>query len=70
MLLLSCDPTVHTPVRNAGGFFRFDLSNIGQKVFAIFIKIYGGGRDFIEGGGVVGIGVVLSITEVLGMGGE
>jgi hypothetical protein len=70
MLLLSCDPTVNTPVRDAGGFFISAMSNVGQEVFAIFIKIYGGGRDFIEGGGVCGIGVVLSITEVLRTGGE
>lgn len=66
MLLLSCDPTVNTPVRNAGGFFRFDLSNVGQEVFPIFIKIYGVGV-ILSRGVVSG---VLSITKVLRMGGE
>lgn len=49
-----------------GVFFCFELSNIGQELFVFFIKIYGGGRDFVEGV----VSVVLSITEVLRTGGE
>jgi hypothetical protein len=46
------------------------MSTVGQEVIQNFIKIYGGMRDYHKGGGVCRVGVVLSITEVLRIGGE
>ena len=49
MLLLSCAPTVQSPVSNAGGFFYGCVSNVGQGVVSNFLEIFGGGHDFTEG---------------------
>jgi hypothetical protein len=53
------------------------VSTVGHKVIQNFIKIYGGMRDYHKGGGVCGtqtggfeVSAVLSITEVLRIGGE
>ena len=51
MLLLSCDPTVNTPCQKwPGVFFLSAMSNLGQEVIPNFLKIYGGGCDYHEGG--------------------
>jgi hypothetical protein len=46
------------PPAMAGAFFICAVSTVGQEVILNFLKIYGGGV------------VVLSITKVLGTGGE
>ena len=39
------------PVRNGRGFFFLSaMSNLGQEVIPNFLKIYGGGCDYHEGG--------------------
>ena len=75
MLLLSCAPTVQSPVSNAGGFFYGCVSNVGQGVVSNFLEIFMVGVIVFVGGCVVGVkyyrsaenrwGIVFSATRSL-----